>query len=352
MNTRLLVVSIILFFHACSESGQNSNSSVNTNEDGWLIPKNEVFDGGPGKDGIPAIENPKMISLNEVDFLVDDDLVVLFSKNGQLSVYPHKILDWHEIVNDNDVTVSYCPLTGTAIGLNRVIDQEKTSFGVSGLLYNTNLILYDRFSDSYWSQMKNQCVAGELIGTFPKNEILVETIFKTAKEMFQDALVLSIETGIYGKRQYSFYPYGDYKTNNSLLLFPVSNQDNRVPGKERVLGVVINKDPRAFRVSSFSGGTKVINTQLGGEAIVVIGNSQKDYCVAYKNHFVNSSESLNFSVASANGQIEFKDNLGNHYNIMGEVVTGPNSGQRLEGTHSYKAYWFAWATFYPDSEIN
>jgi len=347
MKKLFLSIGILITIFSCSE-----DTASNSVPGDWLIPKKEVFDGGPGKDGIPSIDNPDMVPLSEVNYLEDNDLVVLFSKNGQLSVYPHRILDWHEIINDDDVTVSYCPLTGSAIGLSRIVDKKKTSFGVSGLLYNTNLILYDRLSDSYWSQMRNQCVAGDLKGTFPKNEVLVETTFKTVKDMFQEAQVLSDKTSIYSSDQYEFYPYGDYKRNNSRLLFPISNEDDRVPGKERVLGVAINNAARAYRISDFSNGTNVINTQLGGVEIVVIGSSQKNYCVAYKNHLTNNSGALTFSNVAEGGQVEFKDNIGNQYNVLGEVISGPNKGQRLEGTHSYMAFWFAWATFYPNTGIN
>jgi Protein of unknown function (DUF3179) len=342
--------------YSCATDPATNNSSLGGSADGWLIPKNEVFDGGPGKDGIPSIDNPKMVAMDEVDFLEDNDLVVLFSKGGKLSIYAHKILDWHEIVNDVDVTVSYCPLTGTSIGINRNLEQnglkKKTSFGVSGLLYNTNLILYDRLTDSYWSQMKNQCVAGDLVGTFPQNEILVETTYKTVKEMFGSAQVLSNRTGYYSKEQYGNYPYGDYKTNDNRLLFPVSNTDVRVPGKERVLGVLIGNDAQAFRLSSFTGGTNVINSTIGGEAVVVVGNNKRNFSVAYKSHFTNKNTNLTFASISESGQSIFKDNLGNNYNILGEVVSGPNIGERLAGTHSYMSFWFAWAAFYPATGIN
>ncbi len=278
-----------------------------------------------------------------------------FFQCGQKRMYPHKILDWHEIVNDTKVTVSYCPLTGSAIGLNPVIkngnSQSKTTFGVSGKLYNTNLILYDRFSDSYWSQMTNQCVAGPLKGIFPENEILVETSFKTAKAMFPDALVLSNNTGIYNASQYAFYPYGNYKEDNDQLLFPVNNEDNRVPNKERVMGVVINGMTLVVRFENTYAGINVINTELAADSIVVVWDSGKNYSVAYRRNLSNSSVPLNFSANQDNGAAIFTDNLQNQYNILGEVISGPNSGQRLEGTHSYIAFWFAWAAFYPDLQI-
>ncbi|KAA3617712.1 MAG: DUF3179 domain-containing protein [Calditrichaeota bacterium] len=348
---KLVFITLIIFvILSCSEE-----PLTNVVNGDWLIPKREVHDGGPGKDGIPSIDNPKMISLENTDFLNDDDLVVLFGNQGELSIYPHKILDWHEIVNAQDVVVSYCPLTGTAIGLNREIEQnglsERTAFGVSGLLYNTNLILYDRLTDSYWSQMKNQCVGGDLIGTFPKNEILVETTYKTVKNMFQDARVLSDKTGYYSTEQYAVYPYGDYKTNNNRLLFPISNSDNRIPGKERVMGIVINGEARAYRFESLESGINVINTNVGGVEVVVVGSKTSNYLVAYKNTFNDSQVPLTFTKGSGNGQVVFKDNIGNNYNVLGEVVTGPNSGSRLAGTHSYISFWFAWAAFYPNTEI-
>ena len=193
MKYIILFISFFISF-SCSEEDPI--------EGDWLIPKSQVFDGGPGKDGIPSIDSPAKIALNQVDFLKDNDLVVLYSNNDQVHIYPHKILDWHEIVNDNinsePVTISYCPLTGSAIGLNgNIASTQTTSFGVSGLLYNSNLILYDRLTDSYWSQMKNQCVAGELKGDFPSNELLVETTFGTVKQMFNEGQVLSNNTGIY-----------------------------------------------------------------------------------------------------------------------------------------------------------
>jgi hypothetical protein len=350
MKKAFLVIGILLTIQSCSD-----DELTNALKGEWLLPKKEVHDGGPGKDGIPAISNPNMVTLASVDFLDDSDLVVLLSKGGEVNVYPHRILDSHEIVNDDYVTISYCPLTGSAIGLNNNIEVDgqikKTTFGVSGLLYNTNLILYDRLTDSYWSQMKNQCVAGNLIGIFPKNEVLVETTVKTVKEMFPNAQVLSNKTGVFSTSQYNRYPYGDYQTNNSRLLFPVSNTDNRVPGKERVLGVVINDEAQAFRFSDFSNGTNVILTQVGGVSIVVVGNSEKNYCVAYKNSLSNNTGLLNFAPSTEGGQVAFKDNLENKYNILGEVVSGPNTGERLEGVHSYMSFWFAWATFYPNTGV-
>ena len=134
----------------------------------WSIPSNQVFDGGPGKDGIPALVNPAMVSSVQANYLTDNDLVIGFKVGDDVRAYPHQILDWHEIINDvvgeQPLAITYCPLTGTGIGWNRVISGNTTTFGVSGLLFNTNLIPYDRSTDSNWSQMKLECVNGQLIG--------------------------------------------------------------------------------------------------------------------------------------------------------------------------------------------
>lgn len=353
MKNIILSIATITFLLSCTKEPVAVKVSSDSDSD-WIILKNEVYNGGPGKDGIPSIEEPHWVSISEVSFMEDDDLVVVFSDAGDKLIYPHRILEWHEIVNDAEVTISYCPLTGSAIGLRPFVESGnsdvRTTFGVSGLLYNSNLILYDRFSDSYWSQMKNQCVAGPLKRTFPTNEILVETTYKTAIEMFPDALVLSDNTGIYSATQYRKNAYGSY-SKNDWLSFPVNNEDSRVPRKERVMGVVFNNNALVLRLNNLPAGVNVINTRFSGESIVMIADYGKNYSVAYKKHFAGSSAALSFSAVQQNGQAVFADNLGNQYNILGEVVSGPNSSERLQGTHSYIAYWFAWAAFYHDLKI-
>ncbi|WP_373496171.1 DUF3179 domain-containing (seleno)protein [Aquiflexum sp.] len=162
------------------ESDQNPGNS-NDNSGEWLIPRDQVFDGGPGKDGIPALTNPELIQTSAASYLNDNDLILGFVNGGETRAYPHKILNWHEIINDDlgteSVSVIYCPLTGTGIGWDRNFTAGKTTFGVSGLLYNTNVIPYDRKTDTNWSQLWNRC-SGAKTGTktsihFPDDGLLV-----------------------------------------------------------------------------------------------------------------------------------------------------------------------------------
>ncbi|MEM9985752.1 MAG: DUF3179 domain-containing protein [Bacteroidota bacterium] len=220
----------------------------------WAIPSNRVLDGGPGKDGIPSLENLSFIAPEEVGYLDGDDLVVGFKAGDDARAYPHRILDWHEIVNDllDDevyVSINYCPLTGTASAWNRVINNEVTTFGVSGKLYSTNLMPYDRETDSYWSQMRFDCVNGSLIGEEAETYMIVETTWTTWRTMFPDSKILTPQTGF--NRDYTRYPYGDYLTNDDFLIFPLEYDDTRLGRKDRVHGVIINGRAKVYPLNLF-----------------------------------------------------------------------------------------------------
>ena len=186
-----LVLGII---SSCSEKdpgivpGTNTNQNSGQNkvfENGWSVPIDQVRDGGVGKDGIASIEDPQFTPFDQVDFLNDEELVILVKYDGILKVYPVKILDYHEIVNDKfnaqRITVSHCPLTGTSLAWLGAANDLNTGFGVSGLLYNNNLILYDRETDGYWSQMMSQSIFGDNVCDFSASIPVVETTWSTFK---------------------------------------------------------------------------------------------------------------------------------------------------------------------------
>lgn len=162
-----------------------------------------------GKDCIPSLENPPRspVGGEDLEYLDDGDLVVGVWDGKEYSAYPHPILDWHEIVNEDGFTISYCPLTGSAIHL-----KAEGNYGVSGLLYNSNLIMYDRSTGSYWPQMLLQSDAGSLKGTELELKPLVETRWGVWRRLFPETKVISANTGY--SRNYSHYPYGSYKSCN------------------------------------------------------------------------------------------------------------------------------------------
>ncbi len=357
----ILMAFIMIGAFGCStavdDGTSNPNNGGNNNNGGgltgnWLIPAAEVKDGGPGKDGIPSIDNPTFLSASDALYLEDEDLIVGYKKGDEVRAYPHKILDYHEIVNDvvngSSVTITYCPLTGSAIGWVPIANNATTEFGVSGLLYNTNLIPYDRTTDSNWSQMRLECVNGPLSGTKIETFHIVETTWKTWKEMYPATKVLSNFTGF--SRNYDIYPYGDYKTNHQNLLFRVNPDDNRLPRKDRVLGVIVNEEARVYQVAKLSDEIQTINDSYNGEDIVVLGSKSKNFLVAFNRALIDGTI-LDFEALSNEGPIVMEDNEGNKWDIFGEAVSGPRKGVRLKHSTSFIGYWMAWGAFYPNADI-
>ena len=227
----------------------NLGKSVAGSDD-WLIPKDKVFRGA-SRDGIPAIDDPKFVT-SKGEKRPEDELMVGVRINNTSKAYPHGILNWHEIVNDkiDDVyfSVVYCPLTGTATVWDRNINGQITTFGVSGFLYNSNVVPYDRNTNSNWSQMLQKSVQGTLSGNNADNLLVLETSLSTWKLVAGNFSLLSTKTGY--SRDYGRNPYGNYPTNKTIN-FPINFEDNRLNPKERVLGVIIKGNAKAYRFSSF-----------------------------------------------------------------------------------------------------
>ena len=317
----------------------------------WLIPINEVRDGGPGKDGIPALGNPEMVEAGAISYLDSSDLIIGFQLGKDVRAYPHKILDWHEIINDvvsgTPIAITYCPLTGTGIGWDRNINGQITSFGVSGLLYNTNLIPYDRATDSNWSQIGLQSVNGPMIGTDVNTFQVFETTWYTWKKMFPDTRVVSLNTG--HSRNYQRYPYGNYRTEQGLI-FSVSVNDERLPQKERVHGIIVDTNVKAYQFKNF-GSFRIIEDEFQGEQLIIIGSEDKNFIVSFYSTMLNG-EPIQFEMAdSIMDGVILKDQFGNRWSIFGTAISGPNTGKQLEATNSFMGMWFSWAPFYGNPEI-
>lgn len=344
----LILFASILFTSGCDQLNSDSADVSGT----WLIPKDQIFDGGPGKDGIPALTNPQFASVSSTNYLKNNDLVLIMKFGNEIRIYPHPILDWHEIINDemngNKFALTYCPLTGTGIAWDRVIGGKETTFGVSGLLYNSNLIPYDRGSNSNWSQMKLLSVNGSLLGTSPNLFTVLETSWLTAKQIFPNAKVVTTSTG--HSRSYGTYPYGDYKTNNGLLIFPVLPDDSRLPRKERVLGVLSNGEARAYRFQENGFNIDLLNDIIGGKSISVIYSKERNIFSAYQNELEDGT-ALTLSALQNELPIIMIDTDGNKYNLFGEITAGPMQGKKLKSVPFMIAYWFAWGAFYPNTSI-
>lgn len=319
------------------DDGPNGNNE-------WTITKSGIRDGGPGKDGIPSIDDPIFISANNVDFLSDTDLVIGVIENNIPKAFPHIILDWHEIVNDNSFALNYCPLTGTAFAWENVVNGLETTFGVSGLLYNANLILYDRFTNSNWSQLKLECVNGPRINDKPKLFDVVETDWKTWKTLYPDTQVLDTQTGF--SRTYGTSPYGDYSVRNERFIFTPSIINPALPNKDRVFAIIDNDVAKVYQFSNFTNG-KAIRDTFNGNDYLIVGNENLICGFKLEGDFSNLTFEYDFNFSES----FFKDNEGNKWSVFGKNIEGPRDGQSLSSIKSVMSYWFAIAVFYPNPEI-
>lgn len=346
-----LVFSTFLLY-SCSESSSSISDDIdnvdnnNNNSSSWLIDKDLVFDGGPGKDGIPALDNPTLITSTQNDYLFDEDLVIGLKYGNTIIAYPHKIFDWHEIINvdidDLSIAIVYCPLTGTAVGWDRNINNNKTTFGVSGLLYKNNIMPYDRATNSIWSQLELKCVNGKLIGETPKITILPEMKWGLWKTLYPQTKLVSTNTG--HQRNYNNYPYGNYKTDNQYFIFPVDPLKNNIQAKERVHAIINNDEAKVYRFGKFGNG-KVITDVFQNKEYLIIGN--QDFIISFV--IDNNTNSLEFTYNFEGTEIILTDNEGNNWNLFGEAISGPRKGQFLETAKtSMMGYYFSIEAFYPN----
>jgi len=196
--------------------------------------------------------------------------------------------------------------------------------------------------------MRLQCVNGSLIGREIETSKIIETTYKTWREMYPTSKLLSTNTGF--GRQYGVYPYDNFKTSNDLI-FPVSNEDNRLHKKERVLGLIAGGQTMAFVINSFSADVSVKNVTFGGEEFVVIGSSGKNFAAAYKRK-LDDGTTLEFTITQGGLPLVMMDNEGTKWDIFGEAIEGPRAGESLKQAKAFIAYWFGWAAFYPNSLIS
>jgi hypothetical protein len=342
-------------------SGCNTNSVSGGNFEGldidteikWLVPEHQVIAGGPGKDGIPPIENPKYTTVSEVDFIPDERRIIGMVNEGEVVGYPVQILDWHEIVNDDSqITITYCPLTATGIAWN---PQQGPSFGTSGLIFRNNLIAYDRNTESLWSQMRLRAINGEHLGASINPLNVLDTTWETWKKMYPDSKVMNTSTG--HVRDYNSYAYGkDYNTTDGIISFPlVHRTDVRLPDKARVHGVFIDEDldeqstVRLYEVSKFDSGIEVFHDTIVGEEFVIIGSSGLSFAIAYK-MFSDGAE-LEFEAVQDQLPIVMVDQEGTKWNVFGEAVEGPGTGRRLSPAKSYSGFFFAFKEMFELPEI-
>lgn len=218
------------------------------------VPLGDIVHGGPAKDGIPSIDNPLFVSIKEAeDFIDEEGLGIAVSFNGVNRFYPNQILVWHEIVNDQigdqALIVTYCPLCGTGIVYEPLVNNKVSEFGTSGKLWNSNLVMYDRQTDSYWSQVLGESIKGEMTGATLEMLPYQNMVYKEWKKKFPKGQVLSKKTGFI--RDYSRDPYGEYYSGREVY-FPVDNESDALHPKEVIFGIEIDGRFKAYPLSELN----------------------------------------------------------------------------------------------------
>ena len=234
-------------------------------------PLSEFLSGGPPKDGIPAIDAPKFLPVDEVDFVRPEEPVIELIVNGQARAYPIQILIWHEIVNDTigsvPIAVTFCPLCNTALVFDRRVDGDVLDFGTTGKLRHSDLVMYDRETESWWQQFGGAALVGEFTGS--ELEQLPSRIVAWAdfRREHRGGKVLSRETGF--SRPYGQNPYVGYDSVDSSPIFPTKNADDeRLPPKERVAFIERGDDAVVVPFSTLRE-KKVVRVEVGGSKLLV-----------------------------------------------------------------------------------
>lgn len=275
----IIAVALGAYFSIGGDKGsdvKNNIENMNTSNPTSLIDESEILSGGPGKDGIPSIDNPKFVNSNDADFLNSDDIGLGLIVGSEVRFYPYQILVWHEIVNDVidgvPVAVTYCPLCRTGVVYDRRVNGEILEFGVSGKLWQSNLLMYDRRADSrqaahtesLWSQVLGTAVVGPKTGA-NLSIVRSDTVkFGDWKAKHPDTKVLSQKTG--SLRAYGRDPYEGYYESEEVS-FGASFSDARLHPKEFVLGVEIGGKFKAYPLSALPVG--ITNDTLGDTNLIV-----------------------------------------------------------------------------------
>ena len=330
------------------------------------VPYDEILSGGVGRDGIPPIDDPSFASVGAArEWLADAEPVIALEHGGEAKAYPLQILIWHEIVNDDiaglPVAATYCPLCNSALVFERELDGALYDFGVSGNLRNSDLIMWDRQTESWWQQLTGEAIAGELAGARLRvvpAQIVSWGVFADA---YPDGLVLDRPSA---RRPYGSNPYVGYDAPNLPPFLYRSPTDPRLPPKERVAAVEINGQAAAFPYSRLAE-ERVVHYEVGGEPLVVFfqfgATSALGAASIAQAADVGSTgvfrpsldgRALTFAPSGAAGGAAFTDNeTGSGWSILGAAVSGPLAGGRLPRLEAQDHFWFAWAAFKPETLV-
>lgn len=329
------------------------------------VPLEEIVPGGPPKDGIPSIDDPHFVSVSEASrWLSGREPVIVVRHQGDTRAYPYQILIFHEIVNDvvggRPLVVTFCPLCNTALVFDPRHGDQVLEFGTTGWLRHSDMVMYDRQTESWWQQATGEAIVGALAGERLEPFPAQTTSWDEFRTAFPEGRVLSRETG--HDRPYGRNPYEGYdRGSGPIRSFFRKLADDRLPAMERVAAVTLADRPVAYPFSSLRE-RPVVNDEIGGEEVVVFWSpgtsSALDHGTVAGGRDVGASgvflRSLGDTVLTfeAAGEGRFRDTgTGSLWDITGTAVEGPLAGTRLTPVAHGDYFWFAWAAFKPETDI-
>ncbi|NOQ63398.1 MAG: DUF3179 domain-containing protein [Methyloprofundus sp.] len=273
-----------------------------------LIPVDKILSGGPGKDDIPAIDKPEFVPADKAIFIDKDAAVIGIHYKGISKAYSINILNWHEIVNDTfngePVVITFCPLCGSGMAFLSAINGKALTFGVSGLLYNSDVLLYDRQTQSLWSQLMTKAISGSYKGQSLTGLAVLHTTWKDWKSKYPNTLILSTKTGF--ERDYSNSPYMAY-LKSPQTMFPLSSVSRQYHPKEEVLGLEVEGQFKAY-------------------PFVELEKSPAEFMDTVKGHIITVRYDSKHRSATA-------------FDKLGKQLV------------SVRTFWFAWYAFHPETQI-
>jgi hypothetical protein len=274
-----------------------------------LVRQEYITESGLPKDGRPAIDHPDFVRLSEArEFLKDDDLVLGVIYDEIAKAYPIRILNLHEVVNDNfagtPVTISYSPLCRSGMAFLAETKSGEKTFGSSGLVFNNGLLLYDRETNSLWSQIMCRAISGNESGNPLEQLPSIITTYKNWRKLQPGSSIMSTSTGY--RFDYASAPYRDYHRTQEVKYHIMRSSDN-LPNKEMVLGVQIGYRTKAYPFSELRKTDGDLEDTFNGTTYTV--------------HYDDASSSA--------------------------WVTD-KKGEKIPGT---SMYWFAWYAFHPETVV-
>jgi hypothetical protein len=361
----------LLLLCGCGDraAGQAGQESWRTDFSRTTVDPAEIVSGGPPKDGIPAIDEPRFVDVRSADRFIDrNEPVAVVRRNGEVKAYPLQILIWHEIVNDvvggEPITVTYCPLCNTTLAFERRFEGEVLDFGTTGRLRFADLIMYDRQTETWWQQATGEAIVGEHAGE--RLEFVPSPVmrWRDVREQLPNARVLSRDTGFPSYRdRYGVNPYRGYDTQAGPMGWTFrSKVPEGLPAMERVVALSTAGESWAVPFSTLRE-ERIATLEIGGRDVVVFFTPETVSAVDAQQILDGRQvgSSAVYEAAWQGRRLDFEptdeagtyrdEQTGTAWNFAGRAVEGPLAGAQLEEVAHGNHFWFAWGVFQPDTRI-